>query len=236
MSSELYTAVVPVRAGSRRLKNKNLAPFAGTTLLEYKIAQLKKCDWIAEIVVSSDSDAMLALAAASGATTHKRSWEYCDEKTKTFGEMVGHVCSQVRGDHILWATCTAPLISPKIYDKAVIEYETALLNGADSLISVEVFKRYLWDDNGPINYKLGIEHVPSQNLPPLYFVTYGVVMAPRLDMVKWNYFHGINPKKFIVSKREGVDIDDGLDLAVARAWLDLDEGSAQVDPFMLNYT
>lgn len=36
------TAVIPVREGSRRLKNKNVAPFAGTNLLLNKIEQLKE--------------------------------------------------------------------------------------------------------------------------------------------------------------------------------------------------
>ena len=29
----MITAIIPVREGSRRLKNKNVAPFAGTNLL-----------------------------------------------------------------------------------------------------------------------------------------------------------------------------------------------------------
>jgi N-acylneuraminate cytidylyltransferase len=40
MNTRILAAVIPVRAGSRRLKNKNIAPFAGTTLLQYKIQQL----------------------------------------------------------------------------------------------------------------------------------------------------------------------------------------------------
>ena len=32
------TAIIPVRAGSTRLKNKNVAPFAGTNLLPIKIS------------------------------------------------------------------------------------------------------------------------------------------------------------------------------------------------------
>lgn len=36
------TAVIPVREGSTRLKNKNVAPFAGTNLLINKINQLKE--------------------------------------------------------------------------------------------------------------------------------------------------------------------------------------------------
>ena len=52
------TAVIPVREGSTRLKNKNVAPFAGTNLLINKINQLKEVKEISRIVVSSDSDMM----------------------------------------------------------------------------------------------------------------------------------------------------------------------------------
>ena len=226
------TAIIPVREGSRRLKNKNIAPFAGTNLLINKIEQLKKVPQIDNIVVSSDSDLMLEMAKSQGVMTHKRAVEFCDEKTKTFGEVVAHICSSVPGDHIVWATCTAPLVFPKHYSEAIELYFKALDDGYDSLVSMEKFKRYLWDDNGPVNYKLGIEHVPSQQLPALYFCTDGILIAPRLKMIEWNYFHGSNPYRYILDKRTSIDIDDGLDLACARAWLDMDETVSQIEPYM----
>lgn len=225
------TAVIPVREGSRRLKNKNVAPFAGTNLLLNKIEQLKKVDEISRIVVSSDSDMMLSMAKSAGALTHKRAPEYCDEKTKTFGEVVRHVAESVGGEHILWATCTSPLVFPKTYRAAIAEYPKALNDGFDSLVSFEVIKRYLWDEKGPVNYELGLKHVPSQQLPNLYIVTDGILLAPRKKMIEWAYFHGRNPYRFIIDKRTAIDIDDGLDLAVARAWLDMDESVSQIDPY-----
>ena len=63
------TAVIPVREGSTRLKNKNVAPFAGTNLLINKINQLKEVKEISRIVVSSDSDMMLAMAKERGVMT-----------------------------------------------------------------------------------------------------------------------------------------------------------------------
>lgn len=229
------TAIIPVRAGSRRLKNKNIAPFAGTNLLIHKIDQLKKVKEIDKIVVSSDSDVMLQMAAQAGADTHKRAPEYCDEKTKTFGEVVRHVAESVTGDDILWATCTSPLVTPALYKKAISEYYPALENGYDSLVSFEAIKRYLWDENGPMNYELGLKHVPSQQLPELYIVTDGILLAPREKMIEWSYFHGINPYRFMVDKRAGCDIDDGLDLATARAWLDMDESVSHIEPFQENH-
>lgn len=228
------TAVIPVREGSTRLKNKNVAPFAGTNLLINKINQLKEVKEISRIVVSSDSDMMLAMAKERGVMTQKRSPEYCDEKTKSFGEVVRHVAENVEGTHILWATCTAPLVFPKVYRSAINEYFPALEAGYDSLVSFEVIKRYLWDENGPVNYELGIKHVPSQQLPNLYIVTDGILLAPREKMIEWSYFHGRNPYRFILDKRTAVDIDDGLDLACARAWLDMDESVSQIDPYCID--
>lgn len=109
------TAVIPVRAGSTRLKNKNVTPFAGTNLLLNKIRQLKQVSEITSIIVSSDSDRMLAMAREAGVKTHKRAPEYCDEKTRTFGEVVRHIAEQVDGETILWVTCTSPLVFPEVY-------------------------------------------------------------------------------------------------------------------------
>ena len=116
------TAVIPVREGSRRLKNKNIAPFAGTNLLINKIEQLKKVPEIDNIVVSSDSELMLQMGESQGVMTHRRALEFCDEKTKTFGEVVAHICSNIPGDHIVWATCTAPLVFPKHYTNSNTNY------------------------------------------------------------------------------------------------------------------
>lgn len=229
-----YTAVIPVREGSRRLKNKNVAPFAGTNLLLNKISQLKQVEEISNIVVSSDSELMLEMAEKAGVATHRRAPEFCDEKSKTFGEVVAHICSNVEGDNIIWATCTAPLVFPKHYKEAIGLYEKALKEGYDSLMSVETFKRYLWNDDGPVNYELGLKHVPSQQLPSLYFVTDGILIAPRQKMIEWNYFHGRNPYKYQLDKRTSIDIDDGLDLACARAWLDMDESVSQILPYSVD--
>ena len=224
MKETNYTAIIPVRAGSRRLKNKNISPFNGTNLLLNKIEQLKKVCSIDRIVVSSDSDEMLKLANDAGVETHKRSWEYCDEKTKSFGEVVAHIAESVKGDDIVWATCTSPLVFSDTYEKAIQFYFKEVLKDEthDSLISVEPFRRYMWNEKGPINYKLGIKHVPSQQLPKHYFVTDGILIARRKDMIKWKYFHGTNPYKMELDKRSCVDIDDRLDLEQARAWLSID--------------
>ena len=44
MSRQKITAIVPVRKGSERIKNKNLKKFAGKNLLRIKLEMLKKIE------------------------------------------------------------------------------------------------------------------------------------------------------------------------------------------------
>lgn len=217
----MLTAVVPVRKGSRRLKNKNIAPFGTSNLLSHKIEQLKRVPSIDSIVVSSDSEEMLEMAQSLGVSAHHRATEYCDEESKSFGEVVRHIAESVTGEHVLWATCTSPLVQPEDYSDAIECYFMSLKQGYDSLVSFEEVKRYFWDEKGPLNYKLGAEHVPSQDLPPLHRVTDGILIATRSNMIEWQYFHGHKPFRYIMDKRKSIDIDDVLDLECARAWLHL---------------
>ena len=49
------TAVIPVRQGSQRVKNKNFREFAGKSLLEHKIDVIKKLP-VNEIIINTDSE------------------------------------------------------------------------------------------------------------------------------------------------------------------------------------
>ena len=51
-------AVVPIRKGSQRVKNKNFREFSGENLLIHKINLLKKLNGIDDIIINTDSDAI----------------------------------------------------------------------------------------------------------------------------------------------------------------------------------
>lgn len=59
-------AVIPARAGSRRLQDKNLRPVAGTPLLAWAIRQGTLAREITDVVVSTDSARYARLARAWG--------------------------------------------------------------------------------------------------------------------------------------------------------------------------
>ena len=212
------TAVVPVRAGSRRLPNKNLAPFCGNSLLQHKLIQLKSFLNDENILVSSDSEEMLDVARDNGVQMHRRPSVYADDvEGKPLGETIAHIAEQVTTQHILWSQVTSPMVEPNNYISAAGIYLDGVGKSHDSLISVNRVRDYLRDHKGPLNYDTGRGHVPSQFLPELWRVTYGIVMAPKNSMIRWGYYYGTSPYLFELSKYDSVDIDDGQDLLVAEA-------------------
>ena len=220
ISNKSVVAVIPVRAGSRRLPNKNILPFGDTNLLIHKIRQLKQVPTIDYVVVSSDSDIMLGMARDEGVLTHKRAPEYCDEKTKTFNEVVRNVAENVRGDILMWAPCVCPLTSVDSYTLGLSFFCEKVLNAKkyDSVISGKKFKEYLFDEHGPVNWDPE-HHGPSQQLPEWKTIINGFYIANRSDMIKWSYLYGKNPYVYILDKKEAVDIDDAEDFAIAKTLL-----------------
>ena len=69
-------ALVAVRSGSTRVLNKNMRPFAGKNLLQIKIEQLLRIPELDGVVINSNDDEMLKLAASFGCETVKRDQYY----------------------------------------------------------------------------------------------------------------------------------------------------------------
>ncbi|MDR1029639.1 MAG: hypothetical protein LBL76_02055, partial [Treponema sp.] len=111
------TAIIPVKKNSNRLPNKNILPFSDTNLLVHKIRQLKQVEEIDRIVVSSDSEEMLAIGIDEGVSAVKRPDEFANE-SRPFGEFIVYLCNTFEGTHFMWACATSPLVEPPLYRKA----------------------------------------------------------------------------------------------------------------------
>ena len=65
-------ALIAARSGSMRVKNKNIRPFAGSTLLEVKIEQLLRISQLDGIVVNSNDEEILGIAQKYGVEKIKK--------------------------------------------------------------------------------------------------------------------------------------------------------------------
>ena len=55
------TAVIPIRSGSQRVKDKNLRPFANTTLMENKINSLLQVPELDSIIVNTNFEEAIGI-------------------------------------------------------------------------------------------------------------------------------------------------------------------------------
>jgi N-acylneuraminate cytidylyltransferase len=152
------TAVIPVRQGSQRVKNKNFKEFAGKSLLEHKIDIVKKLP-VDNIIINTDSEYAISLAKENNVEYHRREPYYASSEC-TNSEYHEYLAKVTDSENILITQVTAPLISLDTYIEAIDIFSNVNCN---SLMSIKKIKEYLWYKNKPINYKL--DYASNTKLP-----------------------------------------------------------------------
>lgn len=203
--NERILAVVPARKFDENLPGKNILPINNTNLLVHKIRQLKKVFPLEDIHVSSESPEYLRFATEEGVAADMRPMEFAGAAAN-FGDFVHYIASTLECEHILWASPTSPLVDEKDFENAINLYFNVLHQGYDSLITANKLKRFLLDENGPLNFRFNIQDRNTAKLPILYEFVNGIVIAPRESMLKWRYNWGMLPYKLQLPPHKIVDI------------------------------
>ena len=215
MENKKITAIIPVRKGSQRVKDKNLRPFAGTSLLEVKLNMLLKVPEIDSIIVNTNSEAAIELVEEEYSGTkvsyHRRE-EYYASSQCSGSEFFRHIAEVTDTDIIIYAPCTSPFVKPKTVSKCIQQF----LNHPeyDSLATVSPVKEFLWLDGKALNYDPA--HAPnSQNLPDVVAINFGTTVVYRETMIENSNIIGKNPQFIVTDEIEAVDIDTPLDFYIA---------------------
>lgn len=202
-------AVIPVRAGSQRVIDKNFRPFAGKSLLEHKLDLVKSLP-VDDIIINTDSEKAIEIAKKEGVSFHRREPYFASSKCSN-SEYHKYLATVTEAENILVAQVTEPLIKKSSFLEAI-----DIFNGNDfnSLMSVKVLKEFIWYNGQPLNYSL--EKMPnSQDLPEYLVPTFGLVIAERKAMMEAASYICSNPYFYKVSQVESVDIDTELDFEFA---------------------
>lgn len=210
------TAVIPVRKGSQRVKDKNLRPFAGTSLLENKIRMLLEVPEIDEIVVNTNSEAAIEFVeeefANSKVKFHRRE-EYYASSQCSGSEFFKHLGEVTDTDIFIYAPCTSPFVKAETVSACIKKFIED--NGKHDCVStVSSIKEFLWLDGKAINYDP--QNAPnSQNLPDVVALNFGTTVVKREDLIANHNIIGKKPDFVITSDIEAIDIDTPLDFYIA---------------------
>lgn len=203
------TAVIPVRQGSQRVKNKNFKPFDNKSLLEIKIDMVKNLP-VDRIILNTDSEYAISLAKKEGIEYHRREPYYASSQC-TNSEYHEYLAKVTPGDNLLVAQVTAPLITLDSFIEAIDIYNNVECN---SLMSVKKIQQYLWYNNKPVNYS--VDYAPnSQNLPNYLSPTFGIIICEKEAMLRSKNFICDKPYFYEMNEIEAIDIDTELDFEIA---------------------
>ena len=207
-------ALVAVRSGSVRVKNKNIRPFAGSSLLEIKLRQLKRIPCLDGVVVNSNDDEMLNIARSLGCETVKRDPYYASNEV-SMSDVYRNMAENVEADDIAYINVTNPLLKDETIVKAIEEYKAIKREGKyNSLNSAHLIKEFMFENNKPINYDL--QHQPrSQDLPDIAALNFAISIISKEDMIISKNVVGSRPNIYIIDEVEATDIDNEIDFEFA---------------------
>lgn len=205
------TAVIPVRIGSERVKNKNLKSFADTSLLELKIDNLLQVKRFDEIIVNTDSEEAIEIAKSKGVLYHRREDYYASSQCSG-SEFFEHLGKVTETDIFAYCPCTSPFILPSTIEEAI---ESFLKNDSyDCLATVSNVKEFLWLNDNPINYERD-KSPNSQNLPDIQALNFGLSLISRANLIKYKNIIALKPLFKVTDEIESIDIDTPLDFFLA---------------------
>lgn len=205
-------ALVAVRSGSVRVQNKNLRPFAGSSLLERKLDQLKRIDLLDGIIVNSNDDTMLSIARNMGCETVLRD-PYFASNEVSMSDVYQNMAENCDCDIIVYANATNPLLKDETLYSAV-RYFCENQGCFDSLNSAHLIKEFLFLNNKPINYDLK-KQPRSQDLPDIAALNFAINIISRDTMIECKNVVGKKPHIYLIDEIEATDIDNPIDFDFA---------------------
>jgi len=219
-------AIIPARAGSKRLPGKNSKLLCGKPLVQWTIEAAMQSEDITDVVVSTDSDIIAEIAKQCGAPVPFMRPDDISGDTATAIDVVKHTVNYfvekgIHYDYIIWLQPTSPLRSVSNINQAIA---TLKAKSADAVISVcecdhsPMWSNTLEEDGNMQNFLSNfVKKNPRSQALPTYYRLNGAIyiskVAPLLD--QGTFFLSDNVYSYIMDRESSVDIDHHLDFKLA---------------------
>lgn len=218
------TAIIPARAGSKRLKDKNKLPINGIPLVEISVIAASRSKYIDKIIVSTDDLEIFEICQKHNIIVSKRPEHLCGDHATTVDVVLN--CAATHNldadDLIVLLQPTSPLRETSDIDSALEFYRS---RAAKSVVSVaETDHSPLWcnilpsDNNMDKFLPSDLQNVRSQDLPQYYRINGAIYITTVMQVKITNeIISGLDSYAFVMEKSHSVDIDNYIDYLLACA-------------------
>jgi CMP-N,N'-diacetyllegionaminic acid synthase len=204
-------AVIPARAGSKRLPGKNLRALKGYPMIYYSIAAALECRYVDAVVVSTEDEEIAKVARGLGVSVVMRDAEMASDAAE-----VGPVCRHALREteartHLVYdfhalLQPTSPLRTAAHLAKAL---ERVALGDVDSVQSVRMLREntgWMKRLDGGVLSPLGAETLYPNGA---IYVTSRAIVLERGAVL------GDRVAPFIMAYEESIDVDTAADFEAA---------------------
>lgn len=228
MNDKKILAIVPARAGSKGIKDKNIIGLNGKPLIAYSIEAGLKSKYINKVLVSTDGEDIAKLAKEYGAEVPFLRPKHLSSDTAKTIDCVIHCIQELKNkgekyDYIVLLQPTQPLRQAWHIDESI---ELIIKKDEDTLVSVSKVKEHpilvrTLDESGhAINLLEGSSTKRRQEFPNFYKVN-GAIYINKINE-NLNNETSLNDNKlvYIMDEKYDVDIDETIDLQIAEILLE----------------
>ena len=205
-------AVIPARAGSKGIPNKNLRLINGRPLIYYAISNAMSSKFISKVIVSTDSFEIKTIARRMGANVVWRKPELCDDKTTLDIVVYDAIQGLANINYVVTMQPTSPTLKVSSLDAAISK---TINEDLDTVISVINKPHLSWGFDGSKYFPKYKERLNRQFLPPNFLET-GAFVISKYSVVKPTSRIGKRISVFELNQEEAIDVDCFEDLVLVK--------------------
>lgn len=204
-------AVIPARAGSKGIPNKNIRLLNGHPLVYYAIKNALSSTFISDVIVSTDSPEVRIIAQQMGVRVRWRDASLCGDSVTLDSVIYDAIPCDESWDYVITMQPTSPTLKVETLDKAI---QYTIDHKLDTCISAINSPRLSWREENGIKVPNYTERLNRQYLPANYLET-GAFVISRFEIVTPKTRIGKLVDIFEISEQESQDIDTFADLKCA---------------------
>ncbi|MDB3881371.1 acylneuraminate cytidylyltransferase family protein [Gammaproteobacteria bacterium] len=215
-----FLSIIPARAGSKGLKNKNVFPLCGRPLITWTIEASNSSKYIEYTFVSSDSEIILKIAEENDAKCLLREKELASDNASMVSVLQNaiHQVSSlgIKFKNLILLQPTSPLRSSEDIDMACKKF---LSEECSSLISVNqientILKSLILDKDNFLKPAFD-ETYPSANrqtLPQTYQPNGAIYILNKEAFMENPTFLQERTTFYLMDKKKSIDVDSIVDI------------------------
>lgn len=213
-------AIIPARAGSKGLKDKNIIDINGRPMIAYSIEAAIKSKLFSRIIVSTDSEKYGEISESYGAEVLYRGEELSNDNATTY-DVIEDILTRIQYDvdYFVLLQPTSPLRNEKHIIEACNKFEQNM-DKYNFLVSVKeaehsaILVKPIENDESLKHFDIDFSNYRRQTYRD-YSPNGAIFIAKPDEYLRKKHFFGADSIAYKMSIYDSVDVDNDLDYELA---------------------